>query len=54
MLKKLNKKILVEGVSDKKTLDYFTDLECDYIQGFYFSKPLPETEFINFIKEMNA
>lgn len=54
MLKKLNKKILVEGVSDKKTLDYFTDLECDYIQGFYFSKPLPKTEFINFIKEMNA
>ena len=54
MLKQLNKKILVEGVSDQKTLDYFTELGCDYIQGFYFSKPLPKDDFINFIKERNT
>ncbi|MCR4953201.1 MAG: EAL domain-containing protein [Treponema sp.] len=54
MLKQLNKKILVEGVSDQKTLDYFTELGCDYIQGFYFSKPLPKDDFINFMKERNT
>ncbi|MCR4734218.1 MAG: EAL domain-containing protein [Treponema sp.] len=53
MLKKLNKKILIEGVSDKKTLDYFTNLGCDLIQGFYFSKPLPKNEFLAFMKEKN-
>lgn len=54
MLKNMNKKILVEGVEDKRTLDRFTELGCDYIQGFYFSKPLPEKEFSEFIKRENS
>lgn len=53
MLKKLNKKILIEGVSDKKTLDYFTNLGCDFIQGFYYSMPLPKEKFLEFVKENN-
>jgi EAL domain-containing protein (putative c-di-GMP-specific phosphodiesterase class I) len=24
---------------------------CDYIQGYYFSKPLPKEDFINFLYE---
>lgn len=53
MLKKLNKKILVEGVEDMYALSRFEELECDYIQGYYFSKPLPEDEFVRFIEEHN-
>ena len=26
----------------------------DYIQGYYFSKPIPEKEFLKFIRERNA
>ena len=35
---------------------YFRWLEAqiDYIQGYYFSKPLPEEEFVSFIKEHNT
>lgn len=40
MLKMVNKKILVEGVEDKRALDRFSEIGCDYIQGYYFSKPL--------------
>ena len=29
----------------------FTAPGCDYIQGYYFSKPLPEQEFVEFIRE---
>ncbi|MCR5355911.1 MAG: EAL domain-containing protein [Lachnospiraceae bacterium] len=54
MLKRMNKKILVEGVEDKRTLDRFIDLGCDYIQGFYFSKPLEQAEFIKFVNEHNS
>lgn len=50
MIKKLNKKIIVEGIESKETLQSFINLDCDYIQGYYFSKPLPESEFIAFIK----
>ena len=28
-----------------------TQLHCDYIQGYHFSKPLPKTEFIDFIEK---
>ena len=42
--------IVVEGVEDEEALKLFTDLECDYIQGYYFSKPLPEKAFIEFMK----
>lgn len=54
MLKNMNKKILVEGVEDKSTAEKFAELGCDYIQGFYFSKPLPEKDFVEFIKRENS
>lgn len=54
MLKQMNKKILVEGVEDKRTLDRFIELGCDYIQGFYFSKPLNQTDFLAFVNDHNS
>lgn len=54
MLKNMDKKILVEGIEQKEAFDRFSMLGCDYIQGFYFSKPLPEREFIRFIRRMEG
>lgn len=53
MLKRMNKKILVEGVENKRALDKFVELGCDYIQGFYFSKPLNETDFLKYVISKN-
>lgn len=53
LLKNMNKKILVEGVEDERALKRFAELGCDYIQGYFFSKPLPEKEFVSFINEHN-
>ena len=49
-MKDIGMEIVVEGVEDEEALKLFTDLECDYIQGYYFSKPLPEKAFIEFMK----
>ncbi|MCM1329876.1 MAG: GGDEF domain-containing phosphodiesterase [Ruminococcus sp.] len=49
MLKSMNMHIVVEGVETKQLLEKFTDLECDYIQGYYFSKPVPEEDFVKFV-----
>ncbi len=54
MLKKMNKKVLVEGVEDGAAVEKFIDIGCDYIQGFYFSKPLPEKDYVAFVRERNA
>lgn len=53
MIKDLGMKIVVEGVEDAQLLKRFTDLGCDYIQGYYFSKPIPKLDFIEFIKSKN-
>lgn len=54
MMKDINKEIVAEGVETKETLDKLEKLGCDYIQGFYFSRPLPKDEFLEFIKKNGA
>ena len=49
MLKDMNMHIVVEGVETERLLQRFTDLKCEYIQGYYFSKPIPTDEFVEFI-----
>jgi len=41
MIKSRNKKIVVEGINNKKQAEILNNLGCDRFQGFYFSKPLP-------------
>lgn len=50
MIKDMNMKIVVEGVETKEMLEHFSNLNCDYIQGYYFSRPLPKSQFIEFIE----
>ncbi len=54
MLHEMKKEILVEGVEEEKVLNRFLDLGCEYIQGYYFSKPLPQKEFVRFMMENNS
>lgn len=49
MIKAMDMNIVVEGVETPEALDRFSDLKCDYIQGYYFSKPIPEEDFVRFI-----
>ena len=53
MLKKMRKKILIEGVETYEEFDYFRNVGCDYIQGYYFSKPLTKQDFFEFLKNAN-
>ncbi len=43
--------VVAEGVETKEQLEEMTALHVDYIQGFYFSKPLPADEYLRFLKE---
>lgn len=51
MLKDMNIEIVVEGIENEQMVTLFTELNCDYIQGYFFSKPIPEEQFVTFIKE---
>lgn len=40
----LGLKITVEGVETAQQVERLKDFDCDYIQGYYYSKPIPGTE----------
>ena len=48
MIKGMNMEIVVEGVETEKLVQLFKELECEYIQGYYYSKPIPKDEFIEY------
>jgi EAL domain-containing protein (putative c-di-GMP-specific phosphodiesterase class I) len=41
--------VTAEGVENRATADALAALDCDYLQGFYFSRPLPQAEFITWL-----
>ena len=54
MLKSIGVKIVVEGVETVECFEAFEKLGVDYIQGYYFSKPLPESEFVEFMMKKGS
>ncbi len=54
MLLKMGRKIVVEGIETKEQYDYLASQGITYAQGFYFSKPVPGSEFLKFIEENNC
>ncbi len=51
LLKSLGAEIVVEGVEDKDKAEWFIEMECEYIQGYYYAKPMPEDTFLSFLEE---
>ena len=51
LFKNLNIPIVIEGIESKEQLDYVKTKNIDYIQGYYFTKPLREEELISFLKK---
>ncbi len=42
--------VIAEGVETQGQLDFLRSIGCDQIQGYIFSKPLPEDEVVELIK----
>lgn len=49
MLKDMKMEIVVEGIETHEMVEAFSNLKCDFIQGYFFSKPLNREDFIRFI-----
>ena len=53
MIHGMDLKIVSEGIETEEQFCTMENLGINYIQGYYFSKPLPNDEFLEFIKTNN-
>ena len=53
MLHKINVRIVAEGVETEEQKNELIRMGVQYLQGYYFSKPISEKEFIEFLKKHN-
>ena len=46
LAKNLSMLTVAEGVEDKAQVDFLASQGCDMIQGYYFAKPMPKSEYV--------
>lgn len=51
MMRSIEKQLVVEGAETRVAVDLLKKMDCDYIQGYYFSRPLPTEDFVRFLEE---
>lgn len=51
--KQMKIKSVAEGVENESQMQRLKDMGCDYIQGFYYSKPIPIEEFEKYLENEN-
>jgi EAL domain-containing protein (putative c-di-GMP-specific phosphodiesterase class I) len=51
LAKKLDMKVVAEGVEDQQDWDLVAEVGCDQAQGYYVSRPLPFIQLIKWLEE---
>ena len=51
MVHSIGKKIVSEGVETKEQMEFVHSLGIEYIQGFYYARPMPKDQYIAFLRE---
>lgn len=54
MAEKLDLGLLAEGVETKEQVDLLQSIGCDYVQGYYYAKPMPEEDFFALLEKDRA
>ena len=46
LAKRLHMKTVAEGVEEKEQVEFLASQGCDMIQGYYFAKPMPKSDYM--------
>ena len=52
MSRELNLKTVAEGVETESQLMVLRQLACDYVQGYYYSKPVPAVDLCQIVDKI--
>lgn len=53
MIHGMGLKIVAEGIETEEQYKMMEDIKIDYVQGYYFSKPVPGQDFLDFLIQKN-
>ncbi len=53
MAHSLGIKVIAEGAETEAQVAFLKEDQCDYIQGYYYSKPVPMDEFVKMLRKDN-
>lgn len=45
LAKDLDLPVIAEGVEEKEQVEFLSSVGCEYVQGYYFAKPMPVAEY---------
>ncbi|MBO5550374.1 MAG: EAL domain-containing protein [Lachnospiraceae bacterium] len=54
ILHKMNMGVVAEGIETEEQVKVMKNMGVEFIQGFYYSKPIPENEFLAYLKDHNG
>jgi len=54
LAKKLDMKVVAEGVEDEQDWNLVAEIGCDQVQGYYVSRPLPFTHLVKWLDDRKA
>lgn len=46
-------KVIVEGAETREQIDRLTELKADKIQGYYYARPMPENELLDYVTRIS-
>jgi EAL domain-containing protein (putative c-di-GMP-specific phosphodiesterase class I) len=53
MAHELGKEAIAEGVETKEQADFLIENGCDSVQGYFYSYPLPQEDFVEFVEKQD-
>jgi EAL domain-containing protein (putative c-di-GMP-specific phosphodiesterase class I) len=54
MAKSLNINVVAEGVETQKQVNFLSAIGCDYMQGYFFARPMPADQLLQFMEGQNT
>lgn len=50
LAKLLHMRVVAEGAENREQIEELREMHCDEIQGFYYARPMPEEEFLDYLR----